>query len=424
MNGSNISRFYDTLFAGSAPIKAKRTLQNMTEMISLLGSTGSIGTQVLDVVRRLPERFQVKTLGAGKNLSRLVKQVAEFHPEAITIQDETDLPALRELLKHDAPAFRGEIFAGSEGLNELALWSDVDTLIVGLVGLVGLAPSLKALQTGRKLLTANKETFVTGGHLVQPYLPQIVPIDSEHVAIHQCLKHEPAHTVDKLYLTASGGPFRSFSKQQMAQVKLADALKHPNWVMGRKITIDSATMMNKGLEIIEAHWLFGIPYERIQVIVHPESVIHSGVAFNDGSILAQLGAPDMHGPIQYAMTYPHRLSNEAPGVKLDLLSLSQLNLEPPDLERFPCIRLAYQAGQLGSSATCVLNGADEMAVQLFLEEKIGFNDIARLLTETLNAHQREGLIETPTLPDIMALDHWARQSIRRLAGFEPDLTQI
>jgi 1-deoxy-D-xylulose-5-phosphate reductoisomerase len=396
----------------------------MTETISLLGSTGSIGTQVLDVVRRLPACFQVKALGAGKNLSRLAEQVAEFHPEAITIQDETDLPVLRELLKQYAPTFQGKIFSGNEGLNALALWPEVDTLIVGLVGLVGLSPSLKALQAGRKLLTANKETFVTGGHLVQAYLPQIIPIDSEHVAIHQCLKHEPAHTVDKLYLTASGGPFRTFSKQRMTQVTLAEALKHPNWVMGRKITIDSATMMNKGLEIIEAHWLFGIPYERIQVIVHPESVIHSAVAFNDGSILAQLGAPDMHGPIQYAMTYPHRLPNEAPGVKLDLLSLARLNLEPPDLDRFPCIRLAYQAGQLGSSATCVLNGADEMAVQLFLDGKIGFNDIARLLAATLNDHQREGVIETPTLPDIMALDAWARESILRLSGLEPDLTQI
>ncbi|WP_373531609.1 1-deoxy-D-xylulose-5-phosphate reductoisomerase [Vampirovibrio sp.] len=396
----------------------------MTEMISLLGSTGSIGTQVLDVVRRLPARFQVKTLGAGKNLLKLAEQVAEFQPEAIALQDEADLPALQALLKEYAPQFEGEVFTGTDGLNQLALWPSVDTLIVGLVGLVGLAPSLQALQAGRKLLTANKETFVTGGHLVQPYLPQVVPIDSEHVAIHQCLKHEPAHTVEKLYLTASGGPFRTFSKAQMDQVTLAQALKHPKWVMGRKITIDSATMMNKGLEIIEAHWLFGIAYERIQVVVHPESVIHSGVAFNDGSILAQLGATDMHGPIQYAMTYPHRLPNTAPGVTLDLLSLSRLNLEPPDLERFPCIRLAYEAGQLGSSATCVLNGADEMAVQLFLEEKIGFNDIARLLSETLSAHQREGITEKPALDEIKALDRWARQSVLRLAGLEPDLTQI
>lgn len=396
----------------------------MTEMISLLGSTGSIGTQVLDVVRRMPDRFQVKTLGAGKNLSLLARQVAEFNPQAVSIQNEADQAEFLDLLKQQAPRFQGEVLIGTAGLNTLASWPEVNTVIVGLVGLVGLEPSLNALKLGRKLLTANKETFVAGGHLVQPYLPQIVPIDSEHVAIHQCLKHEPAHTVSKLYLTASGGPFRTFSKERLAQVTLAEALKHPNWVMGRKITIDSATMMNKGLEIIEAHWLFGIPYERIQVVVHPESIIHSGVAFTDGSILAQMGAADMHGPIQYAMTYPHRLPNEEPGVQLDLLSLSRLNLEAPELDRFPCIRLAYEAGNLGSSATCVLNGADEMAVQLFLEEKIRYMDIARLLEQTLEAHQREGISKRPELDEIQRLDAWARGSVVRLAGLEPDLTLI
>jgi 1-deoxy-D-xylulose-5-phosphate reductoisomerase len=396
----------------------------MTEAIVLLGSTGSIGTQVLDVVRRMPERFQVKALGAGKNLERLALQVAEFRPEAIAIQEEADRSALTRLLKEVAPQFTGEILVGGEGLNALALWPGVDTLIVGLVGLVGLEPSLMSLQKGRKLLTANKETFVTGGHLVQPYLSQIVPIDSEHVAIHQCLKQEPLHAVSKLYLTASGGPFRTHTRDQLSQVSLQEALKHPNWVMGRKITIDSATMMNKGLEVIEAHWLFGVPYSQIQVIVHPESIIHSGVAFQDGSILMQLGAPDMHGPIQYAMTYPHRLPNQEPAVHLDLLALSQLNLEPPDLERFPCVRLAYEAGQLGSGATCVLNGADEMAVQLFLEGKIAFMDIARLLEETLIAYQKLGAAAHPDLRDIQALDAWARESVCRLAGLTGKLTQI
>lgn len=398
--------------------------KSMSEMISLLGSTGSIGTQVLDVVRRMPDRFQVKTLGAGKNLALLAEQVAEFLPDAVSIQRESDREAFQALLKQKAPQFRGEVLCGTDGLNTLALWPGVDTVIVGLVGLVGLEPSLKALEAGRKLLTANKETFVAGGHLVQPYLPQIVPIDSEHVAIHQCLKHEPTHTIQKIYLTASGGPFRSFSQQQMEQVTQAQALKHPNWVMGRKITIDSATMMNKGLEIIEAHWLFGVPYQRIQVIVHPESIIHSGIEFTDGSVLVQMGAPDMHGPIQYAMTYPHRLPNEEPGVKLDLLSLSRLNLEAPDQQRFPCIRLAYEAGLMGSSATCVLNGADEMAVQLFLEEKIRFTEIPRLLEQTLEAHQREGLSPAPALVEIQALDSWARQQVLKLAGHQPELFPI
>lgn len=388
----------------------------MIDRISLLGSTGSIGSQVLDVVRRMPDRFTIHTLAAGKNLECLAEQVREFHPQAISIQNIEDVPRLRELLKLIAPAFQGEILAGGEGLNALAQDQQVNVVIVGLVGLVGLEPSLKALEAGKRLLTANKETFVTGGHLVQPYLAQVVPIDSEHVAIHQCLKNEPANAIQKLYLTASGGPFREYTKAQMDQVTLAQALKHPNWVMGPKITVDSATMMNKGLEVIEAHWLFGVDYDQIQVVVHPESMIHSGVEFVDGSILVQMGAPDMHGPIQYAMTYPKRLPNEEPGVKLDLLSLSRLNLEPPDLDRFPCIRLAYEAGRLGSSATAVLNGADEMAVQLFLEGKIQYTDIARLLEKTLNAHAQGSVIRTPSLSEILELDAWAREYVLSLVS--------
>lgn len=390
----------------------------MTDVIALLGATGSIGTQVLDVVRRMPDRFQIKALGAGRNLQRLAQQVAEFQPEAVAIQSASDLPAFRAVLSELAPQFSGEVLVGREGLNALAVWPDVNTVIVGLVGLIGLEPSLMALQAGHRLLTANKETFVAGGHLVQPFLGQIVPIDSEHVAIHQCLKQEPVQAINKLYLTASGGPFRKHSLAQLQSVTVAEALKHPNWVMGRKITIDSATMMNKGLEVIEAHWLFGVPYHQIQIVVHPESILHSGVAFSDGSILMQLGAPDMHGPIQYAMTYPHRLANLEPGVHLDLLSLSQLNLEPPDFSRFPCIRLAYEAGAMGSGATCVLNGADEMAVQLFLEERIPFMEIPHLLERTLEAYQQSGNQTHPSLSDIQQLDAWARESVCRLAGHQ------
>ncbi len=379
----------------------------MTRLIGLLGSTGSIGTQVLDVVRRFPERFRIQTLAAGRNIERLAAQIQEFQPKRVAIQLESDVEALRQRV----PEYRGDVLSGPEGLNALAESPETDTVIVGLVGLCGLEPSLKALQAGKKLLTANKETFVTGGHLVQPYLSQVVPIDSEHVAIHQCLKDEPPESVRQIYLTASGGPFRSMSREAMTHVTLEDALKHPNWVMGSKITIDSATMMNKGLEIIEAHWLFGMPYDKIQVVVHPESIIHSGIEFVDGSVLVQMGAPDMHGPIQYAMTYPERLPNEEPGVQLDLLSLSRLNLEPPDLERFPCIRLAYEAGRMGSSATAVLNGADEMAVQLFLEKKIRYVDIPLLLEGALEAHQHAGLVTHPDLDEIKALDAWARRFV-------------
>lgn len=376
----------------------------MTDAISLLGSTGSIGTQVLDVVRAFPDRFRIAGLAAGRNLSRLADQIREFNPPVVSIQGEADIPELKALVS----TYKGEILSGPEGLNALAELAESKTVIVGLVGLNGLEPSLKALEKGKRLLTANKETFVAGGHLVSPYLDRIVPIDSEHVAVHQCLKNEPAKAVKNIWLTASGGPFRNHTRAEMEKVSRAEALRHPNWVMGEKITIDSATMMNKGLEIIEAHWLFGVGYDQIQVVVHPESVIHSGVEFVDGSIMVQMGAPDMHGPIQYAMTWPERLSNPEPAVYLDLRSLSNLHLETPDLDRFPCIRLAYEAGRLGSSATAVLNGADEMAVQLFLEEKISYCDIPKLLESTLRAHEKEGVSSRPALDEIKSLDVWAR----------------
>jgi 1-deoxy-D-xylulose-5-phosphate reductoisomerase len=372
--------------------------------ITLLGSTGSIGTQVLDVVARFPERFQIVSLGAGENLERLASQIRQFQPKRVSIQSE----ASREVLRKLVPAFQGEILCGSEGLNALAEDSESDTLVVGLVGMVGLAPTLAALQVGKQVLTANKETFVAGGHLVAPYLHQIIPIDSEHSAIHQCLKHERREAVETIYLTASGGPFRQYSQEQLAQVTVEAALKHPNWVMGRKITIDSATLMNKGLEVIEAHWLFGVPYEKIQIVLHPQSLIHSGVGFVDGSVLVQMGAPDMHVPIQYAMAYPERLTADYPNSRLDLLALSQLTLEPPDERRFPCMRLAYEAGRLGSSATAVLNAADEVAVQRFLAREITFIQIPQLIEQALEHHRKQGINPMPSLEEIDALDGWAR----------------
>ncbi|HEY9744672.1 MAG TPA: 1-deoxy-D-xylulose-5-phosphate reductoisomerase [Oculatellaceae cyanobacterium] len=389
----------------------------MTEALCILGSTGSIGTQVLDVVRRFPERFQVKALAAGKNIELLASQVQEFQPGAVSVQTPELADALRVLL----PDYRGKILTGVEGLNRLAEWPEAPTVIVGLVGLLGLEPSLKALQAGKKLITANKETFVAGGHLVSAYLDQILPIDSEHSAIHQCLCGQDRAAIETIYLTASGGPFRTWSREAMASVTLEQALKHPNWVMGPRITIDSATMMNKGLEVIEAHWLFGLPYEQIQVIVHPESILHSGVAFKDGSVLMQMGVADMHVPIQYAMTYPERLPNLEPGVKLDLLSLSSLNLEPPDFERFPCLRLAYEAGRIGGGATAVLNSADEMAVQLFLERKIGFMDIPRLLEATLASYDTLNASLRPSLEEIQGLDTWARRFVLEKSGRESTL---
>ncbi len=384
----------------------------MTKFITLLGCTGSIGTQVLDIVRLHPARFQIRALAAGKNLELLARQVGEFNPEAVAIADFNDAESFKALLVIHAPQFRGDILFGPEGLEALAALTNVDTVIVGLVGLIGLAPSLVALKAGKALLTANKETFVSGGHLVRPYLRQVVPIDSEHVAIHQCLGVEPPESVSKLYLTASGGPFRLHSLRALQTVTLQDALKHPKWVMGQKITIDSATMMNKGLEIIEAHWLFDISYDRIQVVVHPESIIHSAVCFVDGSILAQLGATDMHGPIQYAMTYPERVHNPVEAAHMDLLQLSSLTLSPPDFERFPCIRLAYEAGRSGSGATAVLNGADEVAVARFLAGTLAFMEIPQLLESALDAYQQAEFCAAPDIETVQHLDAWARQFAR------------
>lgn len=379
----------------------------MTDTIALLGSTGSIGCQVLDVAARYPDRFQVTSLAAGKNIHRLAEQIERFHPKRVSVQTDELRQALQAMLPH----YRGEIWCGSEGLQALAEADDSSCVIVGLVGMIGLAPTLSALQQGKKVLTANKETFVAGGHLVAPYLSQVVPIDSEHSAIHQCLKNEPAKAVQQLYLTASGGPFRTTSRDRLQQVTVQEALQHPNWVMGPKITIDSATLMNKGLEVIEAHWLFGVAYDQIQVVIHPQSVIHSGVEFIDGSILAQLGAADMHVPIQYAMAYPERLLADYPHCRLNLLELSQLNFEPPDETRFPCLRLAYEAGRLGSSATAVLNAADEAAVQLFLEEKITFLEIATRIEKALVWHQQQGISASPSLAEIHWLDAEARQQV-------------
>jgi 1-deoxy-D-xylulose-5-phosphate reductoisomerase len=357
----------------------------------------------------------VVALAAGENLERLSEQMLEFQPQCVSVSR----PELIAPLRQRVPGYAGEIVCGAEGLLALADSPASQTVIVGLVGMIGLAPTLKALEAGKKVLTANKETFVAGGHLVAPYLAQILPIDSEHSAIHQCLKGEPPSALQTIYLTASGGPFRTWSAQQLESATVADALRHPNWVMGRKITVDSATLMNKGLEVIEAHWLFGLPYDRIRILVHPQSIVHSGVELVDGSVLMQLGAPDMHGPIQYAMAYPDRLELPDPVSRLDVLGLSQLQFEPPDTARFPCIRLAYEAGRLGSSATAVLNAADEAAVALFLAEQIRFVDIARLIEETLARHVANGVQPAPDLAEIYRLDDWARQTVSALATQSP-----
>lgn len=382
----------------------------MTETLCILGATGSIGTQVLDVVRHFPDRFRVSTLTGGKNLTLLALQAEQYQPDTVVIQDPQDIATFQAL----APSFKGSLLAGDQALVDVA-GESAQTIVVGLVGMIGLAPTLAALKAGKRVLTANKETFVAGGQLVQPYLSQIIPLDSEHSAIFQCLKNERTSAIETLYLTASGGPFRNFSAEQIAKVTCEEALAHPNWVMGPKISIDSATMMNKGLEVIEAHWLFGLDFQKIQIVVHPQSILHSGVAFVDGTVLFQLGCPDMRTPIQYGLFYPDREATPFPETKLDLLSLSRLDLSAPDPKRFPCIQLAYEAGRLGGSAPAVLNAADEMAVSLFLEGKIQFTDIPRLIEKTLTQHESAGVTANPDLETIQTVDRWARHAVTTLA---------
>ena len=380
--------------------------------ITLLGSTGSIGTQTLDVLQILGAPFQVHALAAGCKLELLAQQIKAFKPKRVCIQNASDIPRLRSLV----PQYEGEILHGEDGLLDLAGDAATDTLVVGLTGMRGLAPTLKALKAGKRVLTANKETFVVGGHLVAPYLEQIIPIDSEHCAIHQCLKAEATRHVQRLLLTASGGPFRTLSLDSLKEVTVAQALQHPNWVMGPKVTIDSATLMNKGLEVIEAHWLFGLPFDRIDILIHPQSVVHSGVEFIDGSTLFQLGVPDMRLPIQYALTYPARSpSTVGMAGRLDWRQIQSLDFEMPDFNRFPCAKLAYEAGKAGPSACVALNAADEVAVQLCLENQLPFYQIPSVLQSVLGKLDSSGLVQPqPDLENIIALDAWARRMVMAL----------
>jgi 1-deoxy-D-xylulose-5-phosphate reductoisomerase len=323
--------------------------------------------------------------------------------------------ALKTRLSEAPHAIMPEILVGEEGLNSLAADADADTVVVGLVGFIGLEPTLKALEAGKQVLTANKETFVVAGHLVQPYLHQIIPLDSEHSAIYQCLQGsvKPAQEVRRLYLTASGGPFRQFTKTELENVTVAQALNHPNWTMGEKVTIDSATMMNKGLEIIEAHHLFGVSLDKIEVVIHPESIVHSAVAFVDGSVIAQMGQPDMRVPLQYGLTAPERWSTGFESLHLDLTTMGTLQFFPADPHRFPCLRLARQAAEIGGTMTVVLNAADEMAVHAFLSNSIPFTAIAERIERLMQLHQ-DDLVQTPSLDEIVSADAWARSMFAKL----------
>jgi len=379
--------------------------------IALLGSTGSIGRQTLDVVRCFPEHFRVVALAARSNISLLAQQAQEFSPALTACFAETSEIeiAAREALP--------EVVFGEQGLLEVSTHPDVDIVVAATSGLMGLAPTLAAINAGKTIALANKETLVMAGHLVMQAAQDagisILPVDSEHSAIWQCLRGENASEVNRIILTASGGPFRRATLDQLRSVTVKQALAHPTWLMGPKITIDSATLMNKGLEVLEARWLFDIPYERINVIVHPESIIHSMVEFVDGSLKMQASLPSMHLPIQDALSYPMRLNTSGTGLVSDLLwaEVSRLNFETLDIARFPCFRLALEAAKRGGTYPSVLVGADEEAVALFLAGKIGFLEIAELIEAVLERHEP---IAQPDIPAILDASSWARRTALEL----------
>jgi 1-deoxy-D-xylulose-5-phosphate reductoisomerase len=372
--------------------------------LSILGSTGSIGVSTLEIIAAHPEQFRVVALTAGYNLDLFQQQVRTFNPEIVSVVNADDAERLRQTLGADAP----EILSGVEGLIACASHPDVDMAVSAIVGAAGLVPTMAAIEAGKDIALANKETLVTAGSLVMNAIEKagvkLYPVDSEHSAIFQSLEGHRERDVRRLILTASGGPFRDRNPDTFGEITLEDALAHPNWNMGRKITIDSATMMNKGLEVIEAHWLFNLPGEQIDVHIHPQSIVHSMVEYVDGSVIAQLGIPDMKTPIAYALSYPERLTLDLP--PLDLCQLGKLTFQPPDLKQFPCLDLAYQALAEGGSAPAVLNAANEIVVGAFLDRRIGFTDIPDLIRATLDKHQ---VVSLNSIEEVLLVDRWARE---------------
>lgn len=376
----------------------------MIKKVALLGSTGSIGTQTLDVISHYPERFNVTALAAGSNMKELLKQIEQFHPQSVSVATKQ----LAESIRHAVPS-NVRVYYGDEGVFDMAGSCDADFVMSSMVGSRGLKPTLAAIAAGKDIGLANKETLVTAGHIVTEAVTRsgvkLLPVDSEHSAIFQCLNGESDTAIDQIVLTASGGSFRDRTREQLAGVTVEEALQHPNWSMGAKVTIDSATMMNKGLEVIEAHWLFHLPYDQIRVLIHPESIIHSYVQFADRSIIAQMGTPDMRVPIQYALTYPERV--HSPAKALDLAELGSLHFQKMDESRFPCLKLAFECGRSGGSAPTVFNAANEIAVTRFLQGEIEFLDIENIITEVLNQHE---VIRNPSLEQIEEIDRLSRKS--------------
>ena len=369
--------------------------------IAILGSTGSIGTQTLDVVREHSDELQVVALAAGTNKERLKEQIKEFHPKLVSLSDEKKAQELKEELAGE----QVEVVCGMEGLIEVAGADSADVVVTAVVGMMGILPTMEAIKKGKDIALANKETLVTAGHLIIPmakeYGVSILPVDSEHSAIFQSLQGEPKAALDKILLTASGGPFRGKSAEFLETVTLEDALNHPNWSMGQKITIDSSTMVNKGLEVMEAKWLFGVDYSQIEVVIQPQSIIHSMVQYVDGAIIAQLGTPDMRVPIEYALFYPERRSLS--GDRLDFSKLSQITFEKPDYKVFRGLSLAIEAGKTGGTMPTVFNAANERAVAKFLKGEIKYTDIVRSIEKCMDAHK---VSAHPDLEEILATEQW------------------
>lgn len=371
--------------------------------VVLLGSTGSIGTSTVKVAEDLPDRIRLLGLVAGNNAELLLEQTRKHRPAAISITDPTKAGELR-----DALGTACEVFSGTDGLMKLATLPEADIVLIAIVGTAGLQPALAAIRAGKDIAVASKEILVMAGEIVmseaRKHGVRVLAVDSEHSAIFQCLDGKPSQSVRKLWLTASGGPFRGTPKEEFPNITVERALKHPSWVMGRKVTIDSATLFNKGLEMIEARWLFDIEMPRVGVLVHPQSVVHSMVEFVDGSLLAQLSTPDMCLPIQYALTYPDRAPSER--VQTDFARLGSLTFEAPDLERFPSLELARRAGEVGGTLPAVLNAANEVAVEAFVNRRINFPQITETVRRTMERHQ---VVAHPTLPQILEADAWARR---------------
>ncbi|MEA2036858.1 MAG: 1-deoxy-D-xylulose-5-phosphate reductoisomerase [Nanoarchaeota archaeon] len=373
--------------------------------LSILGSTGSIGTQTLDIVRKFPDKYKAVALSCNSNIELMKKQIEEFKPQIVAVYDEEKA----DLLKADVPVYKG-----MEGLLKVAALGDAHTVVNSLVGSIGVLPTVRAIESLNNVALANKETLVTAGEVVMKKLSfhktTLFPIDSEHSAILQCLRGEKLEDVNKVTLTCSGGAFKNKTKEELESVKAADALQHPTWNMGSKITIDCATLMNKGFEVMEARWLYNLDYSQIDVVIHPQSIIHSLVEYKDRSVIAQLGLPDMRIPIQYALNYPDRLENSSLP-RLNLAKIKEFTFSEPDIERFPCLKLAYDAGITGGSLPAVMNAANEVAVKYFLQDKIKFLDIPRLIMKMMEEHT---LIKNPSLDEALDVDKRIKEKTEKI----------